>query len=220
MIEAVIFDMDGLMFDSETVWLKSWEIALAQKGLELDPRLFGMIAGANRESCLETVDELYGGDPLAIQAAEDHFRVANELFRAEGAPMKEGLCELLDYLESRNTPKAIASSSSDEVVSSCLLHANVQSRFPVVATGDLGLPSKPAPDLFLFVARALGVEPRSTIVLEDSGNGIRAAHAGGFIPVWIPDIAPLCESDQALAQYAFGSLLQVPGLVDQLNAGC
>ena len=217
MIQAVIFDMDGLMFDSEGVWLKSWDIALAEKGLPLHPDLFRRIAGASRERCFEAVRDLYPGNDDALEAAENHYVIVERLFKEDGAPSKDGLFELIDYLEARGIPKAVASSSSSLIVEACLANAGIRDRFDAVMTGDLALPAKPAPDIVLAAARALSATPANPIVLEDSGNGIRAAHAGGFIPVWIPDLAPLDAETRALARHEAASLASIPQLIEQYD---
>lgn len=218
MIQAVIFDMDGLMFDSERVWLKSWDIALAEKSLPLHPELFQRIAGSNRERCLQAISELYPENSDAIDAAENHYAIAQRLFEEEGAPPKDGLFELLDYLETRDIPKAVASSSSDSIVRACLSKVDITDRFDAIETGDLALPSKPAPDIFLAAAYELSADPTHTIVLEDSGNGIRAAHAGGFIPIWVPDLVLLDDKTRALARHEATSLAHVPNVIARYDS--
>ena len=187
-MEAVIFDMDGLMFDSEVVWAASWPPAFAKYGLSLKPDLLLSCVGVSRERSARLVGKAYGQNSQAVLAFEEHYEIAQRMFIQRGAPKKPGLDEVLDYLGDRDVPLAVASSSPSTIVTSLLEFGCVADRFDVVISGDSGCPSKPHPDIFLAAAQELCASPSNTVVLEDSPNGIRAAHAGGFIPIMVPDV--------------------------------
>lgn len=217
MIQGAIFDMDGLMFDSERIWLDSWDTAFARRGVPLKPEVKKNVPGMDRPHVMEYIARLYDGDPDAVAAAREHFEVAGEELLAHGAPKKKGLDELLLYLGKHDVPRAVASSTARPIVEANLQHADVRRFFAddAIVTGDLGLASKPAPDIFLEAARRLGVEPAHTIVMEDSGNGIRAAYAGGFIPVLVPDVAPPTAEVAKLAAVRCDSLLDVLAMLER-----
>lgn len=188
MIQAAIFDMDGLMVDTEPIWASAWPPAFARYGLTVAPGLVEACVGSSYERISGLVSQVYDGSPDAQRALDDHYEIGAERFIASGAPKKPGLDELLAWLAGQGIPCAVASSSERRVVEANLRHAGVASCFDAVVTGDDGYPSKPAPDIFLGAAARLGSEPAHTLVLEDSPSGVTAANAGGFITVMVPDL--------------------------------
>lgn len=185
---AVIFDMDGLMVDSEPVWGRAWRLALEQNGLEWKDGFQEALTGTARARALQLTYEIYGHTPAVTQAFDDHYTIVEQLFVQTGAPKKPGLDELLATLRDHDIPVAVASSTEYPSVEAILKHAGVFDYFQAIKTGDQGFPSKPAPDIFLGAAAALGVDPANAWVLEDSLPGIQAARAGGFIPIMVPDL--------------------------------
>lgn len=188
MIQAVIFDMDGLMVDTEPIWASAWPPAFARYGLTVVPGLVEACVGCSYERISGLVSKAYDGNPDAQKALDDHYEIGAERFIASGAPKKPGLDKLLAWLAVQGTPCAVASSSERRVVEANLRHAGISSCFHAVITGDDGYPSKPAPDIFLGAAAHLGSEPTHALVLEDSPSGVIAANAGGFITVMVPDL--------------------------------
>ena len=214
--QAVIFDMDGLMVNSEPVWGKAWEIALSRQGLELKPGFQKALAGAARPRALEITKEFYGPTEAAITAFDEHYDEVRRLFIDAGAPKMPGLDELLALLAKWGIPMAVASSTARPSVDAVLAHAGIAHYFDAIQTGDMGYPSKPAPDIFLAAADALDVRPETAWVLEDSPAGIRAAITGGFVPLMVPNLA---QPDAELREHAIvlDSLLKVRDLLMTLN---
>lgn len=188
MIQAVIFDMDGLMVDTEPIWASAWPPAFARYGLTVVPGLVEACVGCSYERISGLVSKAYDGNPDAQKALDDHYEIGAERFIASGAPKKPGLDKLLAWLAVQGILCAVASSSERRVVEANLRHAGISSCFHAVITGDDGYPSKPAPDIFLGAAAHLGSEPTHTLVLEDSPSGVIAANTGGFITVMVPDL--------------------------------
>ena len=209
MVQGVIFDMDGLMFDSEPMWRQCWRPAFERVGLEMIPELPELVPGMSKIGTADYVSELYDGDPRGAQAVEAYYEIAAETFAKSGAPKKKGLDELLETLSELGIPSAVASSTNRSIVEGNLRHAGLTDAFEIIVSGDMGLASKPAPDIFLEAARRLGCDPAKTLVLEDSENGIRAAVAGGFIAVFVPDISHVSDEVRAQAAYVCESLLEV-----------
>lgn len=213
MINAVIFDMDGLMVDSEPIWAATWEPAFALHGLTVKPGLPEACKGSSHDGVVVRVREAYDNDPEAIAAVDDFFSLAAQTLMSEGAPKKPGLDELLALLNEWGTPCAVASSSPRRQIEAVLDHADVLESISAIVGGDEGLPSKPAPDIFLAAARKLGADPATTLVLEDSFSGIRAAHAGGFVSVMVPDGLQPDDELRSLCAYVCDTLLDVRDLL-------
>lgn len=213
MLEAAIFDLDGLMFDTEPIWVSAWEPAFRRYGLELKPGLVQRFFGMSQHRIEEIVDEEYDHDPRAIPAVRDHVRIGIEEMLAHGAPKKPGLDELLAFLVERDIPCAVASTSPRAIVETHLRKGEVEKHFSAIIAGDDGLPSKPAPDVFLEAARRLHATPARSLVLEDSPNGIHAASAGGFLSAMVPDMVAPTPEIRELATCVCSSLLDARDLL-------
>jgi HAD superfamily hydrolase (TIGR01509 family) len=202
---AVIFDMDGLLFDSERLYAQSILTAAAEVGCPMSHDIFLQLVGRSREVNHAFLLGHYGADyPLQalIAAWGRHFR---ELART-GLPLKPGAIELLDLLDDLRLPRAIATSSTHATVQANLLVHSLADRFHgVVAHGDYAT-GKPAPDPFLKAAERLGVEPALCLALEDSHNGVRSASAAGMMAVMVPDLIPATEEIHGLCTHVVNDL--------------
>jgi HAD superfamily hydrolase (TIGR01509 family) len=194
---AVIFDMDGLIVDSEVVYRQAILAAAAARGCDLPLALFHQMIGApivqNRELLFAHFGEDFDIEALlADSAARFH-----EIFALEDR-IKAGVVELLDELDARGLARAIATSSPRDSVERHLAPGGLLARFDaVIARGDYAR-GKPARDPFLAAARALAVAPEACLALEDSHNGVRAAHAAGMMTVMVPDLLEASEEMEAL----------------------
>ena len=207
-LSAVIFDMDGLMLDTERVARKAWGQAMAEWGYELTDSFYFTIMGKTITDIRSIFLQTYGPDlPIAAIIGQKHLYM-DTLLAEEGVPLKAGLSELLDRLERWKLGKAVASSTARRAVMDMLSRANVVHRFEVIIGGEDALRSKPAPDLFLAAAERLRVPPSGCVVLEDSEAGIRAAHAAGMVPVMIPDLVTPTEEMRNLAEAVLPSLFE------------
>lgn len=215
---AVIFDMDGLLFDSERLYGQAVLTAAAEVGCPMSHDIFLQLVGRSREVNHAFLLAHYGQDyPLEALIATwgRHFR---EL-AAVGLPLKPGAIELLDMLDDLGLPRAIATSSTRGTVDANLLLHSLTDRFHgVVAHGDYAN-GKPAPDPFLKAAERLGVEPALCLALEDSHNGVRSASAAGMMAVMVPDLIPATEEIQGLCALVVDDLHAVCLLLDRQRAG-
>lgn len=217
-IAAVVFDMDGLMLDTEPLYQAAWQQATAELGCELTDAAYLRLVGLREEeSELELVAEFGDGFPL------DAFRARwPEIFRAgvdtEGIVVKDGLVELLAFVEQRGLMMAVATSSHRHYAELSLRRSGLDIRFAVVVTGDESARAKPAPDIYLEAARRLGVTPSQCIAIEDSDHGILAAHAAGMVPLLVPDLKPPSPAAVAAAHRVLPSLRAVPAVIADLLA--
>ena len=212
-VDGVIFDMDGLMFDSERMWATLWAPALAKFGLTEAPGLAEAARGTTGDATCAAIRRFYGDGVDAEAIRLEYRRLAGELF-AHGAPKKPGLDALLAYLRDHGVPMAVASSSPERMIRTNLQVAGVEGYFACVVSGEQVARSKPAPDVFLEAARRLGTDPARTLVLEDSHAGVRAGAAGGFMTVMVPDTMPPTPEILALCRACCASLDEVRGLLE------
>lgn len=214
MLQGAIFDMDGLLFDSERVWDSLWSACCQKMGLPLPPASFyaegrGM-AGKNYA---EHVRKYYpdADVPALIRLL---LCLGDQRF-AQGVPMKNGALELLVYLRAQNIPCVVASSSPRSMIENNLSHAGITSYFCALVSGQDVSRSKPDPEIFRLAASKLQAEISRCAVLEDSPNGVRAGHAAGAITIMVPDLIAPDPQIQKLYNYCCRDLLGVKALLKQ-----
>jgi HAD superfamily hydrolase (TIGR01509 family) len=212
-IRAVVFDMDGLLVDTE-VLIRDLMTELAPRfGAELPEHVFQQMVGLPSEASDAVARAHFGPDfPLEALYAEVSRRVhaACEV----GVALKAGVVELLDHLDAARLPRAIATSSSHAAVQRTLGPSGILPRFDaIVAAGDYAR-GKPNPDPFLTAAERLGIEPGLCLALEDSHNGVRAAHAAGMMTVMVPDLLAPTDEMRAKCLAIAESLHHVLDLVE------
>lgn len=208
MFDAVIFDMDGLMFDTEPIWASCWPETAAQFDVNCKDGLADAMRGTNGAEAVSIIQEWYGEAVDPRQFVERYYQIAHEAL-AEGADKKPGLDHILRFLKDMKIPMAVASSSSSEMIRANLERACILSFFDSIVSGLEVERAKPFPDVFLKAANNLHVNPNRTLVLEDSYNGIRAAAAGGFYTVMVPDLSAPTDEMNELADAILPSLNHV-----------
>ena len=205
----VIFDMDGVIFDSERKIADLWkELATEQNIPNIDEAVRRSI-GITDAATKQVFKEMYGEDfPY-----EDLKKIVSTRFHARydngNLPTKPGIRELLEYLHERGIKTAVASSTRTAVVEAEIRDAGLLNFFDRIIGGDQVTHSKPDPEIFLNAAAALQAEPKDCYVIEDSFNGIRAAHAAGMHPLMVPDMLQPNEEIKALYEEVFPSLIEV-----------
>ena len=202
---AVIFDMDGIIFDTERLYIESWKAVGEEFGLENVVEMAYKIIGVNETMSRKVFTEYYQGTKdydLSRKRLSEVFHS-----RYDGRiPVKPGVREILAFLKERKIPIALASSTRIETVQRELKEAGLYQAFDHIIGGDMIKQSKPAPDIFLAAAQKLGAAPENCYVLEDSHNGIRAAAAAGMHPIMVPDLLEPTDEMQKLAETICPSL--------------
>jgi len=212
-IDAVIFDMDGLMFDTERIRLDAWQMVARQEGYEIPERLLIDCIGkttTDSEQYLNAALAHSGFDYRRARAIRGKYM--REMV-ADGVPVKTGLDAMLDAVDSLGLAKAVATSTRRDETIDLLTRTGLIGRFDAIACGNEVANGKPAPDIVLLAAERLGVGPERCMVLEDSENGVRAAVAAGALPVVIPDIKPPGDEVLSLAHERFDSLSEAAAFV-------
>jgi|SRR5689334_1359236 HAD superfamily hydrolase (TIGR01509 family) len=209
---AVVFDMDGLLFDNEALHQEAMRAALFERGYDtssgISDRIIGCTWDRIRAMLLEHFGAAFPSEDFVVAWARNY----DEMALARLA-MKPGVVELLDTLDELQMPRAIATSARRHRVRHHLAAHNLVGRFhEIVGHGDYAV-SKPAPDPFLRAAERLGVEPRRCLALEDSHNGVRSAAAAGMMTIMVPDLLEPTEEICALCVLVARDLHEVRDLV-------
>lgn len=207
--KAIIFDMDGVIFDTERLVIDCWGKVGDRYGLpnirETFIRCIGTTIVKTKEIVFETYGKEFDYDKYSAEASR-HFHEATDI---PGIPVKKGVRELLAYLEERRIPLGLASSTRLAVVEEELKQAGLYHYFSVVVGGDLLKRSKPEPDIYLMACEKMGVAPEDAYAIEDSYNGIRAAYTAGMTPIMVPDMLEATEEMREKSVAVLADLLQV-----------
>jgi HAD superfamily hydrolase (TIGR01509 family) len=206
--KAAIFDMDGLLIDSERAISKAWIEGAKALGFPLEMADFMSVIGRAAQQSEAILTDLLGSEQaMRATAARAHALLPH----AGGAPvfpLKTGALTLLQALHAAGIPCAVASSSSVEEIRHRLGHVDVLKYFKVITGGNEVTHGKPDPALYLLAAARLGVPPEDCIAFEDSENGARAAQAAGVRVVIVPDLKPPSDEVAARAHGVMGSLTE------------
>ncbi|PDT14386.1 HAD family hydrolase [Rhizobium sp. J15] len=216
--EAVLFDMDGLIFDTEALYRDAVIKAAEEKGFNIPVSVYLETIGLPSTSARALLAMHIGGE-LPI---EDLWKQASDLFRTMVATelrLKPGVIEILDWLEETQLPWAIVTSSDHDTVLSHLLAVNLKDRFMhIIAHGDYTA-AKPHPEPYLKAASRLRVNPSRCVALEDSCSGVLSASRAGLMTIMVPDLVQPTLDIQSLCAYVAPNLHDVLAvLIDRLQA--
>lgn len=206
---VVIFDMDGVIFDSERLIADLWKEVAKEKNISDIEDAITRSIGITDVATKAVFTEKYGEDfPYT-----DFKKIVSTRFheRCDGGnlPTKPGIHELMEYLHQNKIPAAVASSTRTAVVKAEISDAGLLEYFDKIIGGDQVTHSKPDPEIFIKAAAALNADPKDYYVIEDSFNGIRAAHAAGMHPFMVPDMLMPDEEIRGKAEKVFDSLIDV-----------
>lgn len=207
--KAVVFDMDGVIFDSERAVMQCWKEVASRHNIPDIEKAILACTGTTMVRTREIMLNLYGADFPYDEYARESSAIFHSRYDGGRLPMKQGVKELLTFLKEHDKKIALASSTRQQVVTDELRDAGIIEYFDRIICGDMVSRSKPAPDIFLKACEELNVSPSDSYAIEDSYNGIRAAHAGGLHPIMVPDLLPADEEMQSLAEIVLPSLTSV-----------
>ena len=207
--DAVVFDMDGVIFDSERAVMQCWkELAKKYNIPDIEQAVLSC-TGTTMKRTREIMLETYGADFPYDSYAKESSAIYHSRYDGGRLPMKPGVVELLTFLKEEGKKIALASSTRRQTVTNQLRDAGILDFFDQVICGDMVERSKPAPDIFLKACEELGVKPERAYAIEDSYNGVRAAHAGKLHPIMVPDLLPETAEMREKAEVVLSSLLEV-----------
>lgn len=194
MVKAVIFDMDGLMIDSERVTFEGYKKVMESMGYIITEEFYKTVLGITVREGGEKFRKKYGENfPFEKILAQVHKYMEN-VFDTEGVPVKKGLLHLLQFLKKNNYKTVVATSSDRKRVDKILKNAKLDDYFDASICGDEVICGKPNPEVFLRACEKIGIMPEEALVLEDSEAGIMAANAGKIKVICIPDMKyPKCN---------------------------
>ena len=204
--QAVIFDMDGLLVDSESLSLKAWFKTADQLGFSFTEEIFHSFLGCRVPDVKKLFAQKVSSEINFEEAWDLKEEIRKEMIVAEGMPLMSGVEEVLSFFENKEIPKIIATSSFRERALFSLESSGLKSEFPDFVAGDEVENGKPAPDIYLKAASKLNVDPTKCIAFEDAEAGVLSAHAAGMDVVLIPGLKPPSEETKALATYVCETL--------------
>ncbi|MDD5601102.1 MAG: HAD family phosphatase [Actinomycetota bacterium] len=208
-IKLVIFDMDGLMFDTERFAKKFWMEASEKFNHKIDDEIFKKTIGLNIKETKEVYKKCYGDEFPYEEIRAEKNKLERNYISLNGVPFKKGLIELLEYLKKIKLKVALATSTGKERAELLLGASGVKKYFDAITCGDDIQNGKPHPDIFLETCKKVGCRPENCIVLEDSENGIIGAYRAGMLPIMIPDMIKPTEDIEAILFKKFNNLIEV-----------
>ena len=214
MIKAVIFDMDGLMFDTERPYIDLLVKICRERNLNFPTEYVRELIGVSSVT-VEKYENNYPGIIEAMnQIDRDYDDYFFSLYPTPGSANKKGLEELFDYLNENGYKKAIASSSRERHIKNLVRYSNVDMKLDAIVSSHSDFPSKPDPAVFIEAAKRLDVNPDECLVLEDSKYGIMAANRAGMHRVWIPDIITDSSDFQDNLEFKCNDLSEVISILE------
>ncbi|MCP4359674.1 MAG: HAD family phosphatase [Chloroflexi bacterium] len=213
-LTAIIFDMDGLMVDSEPLSRQAWDEFLRPYGGRISDEMQSQIIGLRADMSTPLIIAAYD-IPLTVAEIIEQRKQIYTHIRAQGVPVMPGLWELQAYIAERDIPWAVASSSGRVHVNEMLAQLQLADKVYATACGDEVAHGKPAPDIYLLAAERLDIPPEKCLALEDSGPGSMAAVAAGMTVIAIPN-GETKNSDFSHVHYSYNSLHDVATNLDML----
>ena len=210
-LRGVIFDMDGLLFDTERLYLEAWPHVGEVMGLPITIDAAKATIARSRRQTEEIMRGLYGPDFSLKEAYQIMTSWLRAHMEAKGIPLKPGARTLLEFLRKEGLPVALGTSNHLHVANAYLEATAFAAYFDAIVAGDMVEQAKPAPDIFLRAAVELRLRPEQCLVLEDSNVGVEAAHRAGCLSLMVPDLLGPTEETLGRVWRVLGSLKEVEG---------
>lgn len=197
MIKAVIFDMDGVIFDTEKLLLKCWKQASKVYNIDLKDEQIAKFRGTTAKMGKEIFEKMYPEIDF-FQIRNEREKLKNQYIAENGMPIKDGIEDFLKLIKEKELKIALATSTKQEITMRYLIEANLAKYFDFIICGDMVKNGKPEPDIYIEVCESLKMKPEETIVFEDSKNGILSASKAGCNVVMVIDIDEFYEETENL----------------------
>ena len=209
MNKNIVFDMDGVLFDSERIYYRAWLEAGRKRSMPDVDTCVTHCVGRNGNDTRAYLRGIYGQDFPVDSLIEEIRSEFTNIVDAEGLPIKIGVHALLDWLTATGWNIALATSSGKNGTARNLSVSGLARYFSIIITGDMIQNGKPSPDIYLLACKKLGARPEESFAVEDSPNGVLSAHAAGLKVLLVPDILEPGEEIKALAFKTYPTLTEV-----------
>lgn len=207
-INAVIFDMDGTMIDTEKIKENGWKYAGECQNIIIDDKILSIMRGTNKEYCKEFINKKFKNINFE-KLYNDRNEFIEKYINTNGIKMKKGLMEILQFLKSNNYKIAVASSSEEETIRKYLAKINILDFFNVIVAGDRIENGKPNPEIYLKAVELLNIQKEKCIGIEDSNSGILSVYRAGLKPIMIPDLEQPKEEVKNILYAKLNSLEEI-----------
>ena len=214
MIRAVLFDMDGTVFDTERIYRKGWFYAAEAVGFDEMEDLLSKIFGVSERDIGTYVYKTYGADFPYERMLDIRAKMIADEIEKNGVPLKPGVPKVFALLKDRGIQSALVTSAPMFRIRDFLERSKLTDAFSTVISGDRVKESKPAPDIFLLAAKELGLSPEECLVVEDSRNGVLAGYRAGMRVAMVPDLQDINDEVRHAVTYLLRSLEELPSAID------
>ncbi|MDO5124911.1 MAG: HAD family phosphatase [Ruminococcus sp.] len=208
-IKAVVFDMDGIIFDTERMYLEAWKFIGKRDNIADVDQSARSCIGLSVVDSVALMKAKYGQDFSIEKYHNEIETMVKEQIKNNGMPIKSGAVEILEYLNNIGFTVGLASSTKYDKIISHLERAGIREYFSVIMGGDMISHSKPNPEIYIKACEKLGVAPCNTIAIEDSQNGIRSAFGADMMPLMVPDLIEPTDEILAMTCGKFENLFEV-----------
>lgn len=211
MIKAVVFDMDGLLLDTEKLLVKFWVQAANEAGFPMEREHALYLRSLHRSFAIPYLKGLFGEEFDYIKVRTRRMKLMSEYLSENPLELKKGAVELLKYLRERKIPAAVCTATDFERAADYLKKTGIFGYFDRIICAAMVKKGKPEPDIYLYAAKELGLNPSECLALEDSPNGVKSAYSAGFATVMVPD---LTQPDEELSKMIFKKADSLSEIID------